>query len=252
MNKLIVGFNKSPILHDLPGKFLFIDDGPLIDALELPARRTITVLDLKKHSFNPFRGMDYRRACDFVDVLKAAFPEGENTLTKATFEYQILEALRGKPRKLATLIQDTKDTQYAYQKIQRLLMSDVLENVLTRPTNFSFKGTVIARLNRAELGDFDAFVLGNLLISQYPGTVVVPDFGFYACSFHVRLIRQNRLIAGITSFAEIPGKLRDNLLLIDTKVGSHTTPTDAETLALYAGIAPDTNAYTDFIASMIH
>jgi hypothetical protein len=252
MNALIVGSDKEPLLQYIPpDRFLIIDDGPIIDALDMPERRSTTVFDVREHSFNPLKDMSYLRAREFVDVLNAIFPEGENTLTKANATFQILEALDGKPRKLAELIKDSKDTRYAYQKIQTLLLSPVLENVLTRPTNMSFKGTIIARLDRAVLGDFDCFVLANLLISQYPGTVVIPDFGFYACPFHTSLIRQGRLVAGITSFDEVP-KLRNQLMQIGTKVGSRCTPEDAKTLALYAGILPNTNGYNDLIESMIN
>lgn len=251
MNSLIVGSNQEPILQFLPEKYLFIDDGALIDALDLPERKSIVQFDVAEHHFNPLKGMDYLRSVQFVNVLKAAFPEGENTLTKATFEYQLLEALSEKPKSLTTLIADTKDTQYAYQKIQRLLLSPVLKNVLNHPTNMSFKGTVIARLDRALLGDFDCFVLGNLLISQYQGTVVVPDFAFYAHLGHAALIRQDRLIAGVTSFDEVPG-LKSQLLQIQTKIGSRCTPDDAKLLALYAGIPPGIGAYSDFIHACIH
>lgn len=130
------------------------------------------------------------------------------------------------------------------------MLSPVLERVLNGPTNFSLKGTVIARLDRRTLGDFDSFVLANLLISQYDGPVVIPDFGFYACRSHTSLIRQERLIAGINSFDEVPD-FKSRLLMIEAKLGSRCTPDDAEVLALYAGIPKGTNQYNDFIARNI-
>lgn len=250
MNTLIIGSDKGPLLQHLPERYLFIDDGKLIDELDLPSRRTVTVFDPAIHSFNPLKDMDYRRAREFVAVLKAVFPEGENTLTKATAEFQILQALSAKPKFLADLIPDTKDTAYAYQKIQTLLLSPVLERVLNRPTNMSFKGTIIARLDRAVLGDFDCFVLANLLISQFQRAIVVPDFGFYACGFHTSLLRQDRLIAGVNAFDEVP-QLRNQLLLIDRKIASHCTPDDAEILATYAGLIPGTNTFNDFVHASI-
>jgi len=247
---LIVGTKKDAILEHLPHTFLLIDDGELIDAYNRPARKAVLDFDVSEHSFNPLKGMNYSRATNFVEVLKAVFPEGENTLTKATFEYQLLAALTSKPTRLATLIRDTNETQYSYQKIQRLLISPILENVLTRPTNISFKGTILARLNRAELGDFDCYVLANLLISQYRGPVIVPDFGFYAHKGHASLIRQDRLIAGINTFDEVP-ELKSTLLLIEKKIASHCTAADAEILAQYEGLLPGTNKYNDFIAKSI-
>lgn len=251
MNRLIVGFDQTPLLDQLSHPFLLIDDGPLIDRLELPKRRAVTHFDTSLHAFNPLKDMNYRRARDFLHVLDAVFPEGENTLTRRYSNFQLLTALLAKPRSLARLIPRTKETEDAWQKIQTLLLSPVLERVLERPTNLSFKGTIIAPLNRAELGDFDCFVLGNLLISQYRGTVVVPDFGFFACAMHRTLIRQDRLIAGIRSFDDVP-LLRNELLSIADKTGSHCTPDDAELLALYAGIARGTVAHADFIQRAIH
>lgn len=250
MNTLIVGADKQPILKHLPEQFLIIDDGSLIDALDLPKRRAVTIFDPAKHSFNPLKDIDYRKAREFVNVLDAIFPEGADTLTKRYSNFIILQALLNKPKSLDGLIELKKETMDAYQKVQTLLLSPVLERVLNHSTNMSFKGIIIARLDRAVLGDFDCFVLANLLISQYAGTVVIPDFGFYACKFHSSLIRQNRLIAGLNSFDEVPA-FKSQLLMIDTKMGSHCTPDDAKLLALYAGIIPGTNAYNDFIDASI-
>ena len=85
--------------------------------------------------------------------------------------------------------------------VDDVLISPVLRRVLCHPTNFSFnpRSTILARINRAELGDFDALVLGLLLISLFEGQVVVPDFGFYGREHHIALIRQNRLSAGVKS-----------------------------------------------------
>jgi hypothetical protein len=250
MNALIVGTRKQAVLDHLPDTFLLIDDGDLIDLVTVPERRAVTLFDINKDSFNPVKGIDYLRAVQFVDILKAVFPEGENTLTKATFEYQLLQALANKPTTLDKLISDTKDTQYAYQKIQRLLLSPVLERVLNRPTSMSFKGTILARLDRTALSDFDCFVLANLLISQYAGPVVIPDFGFYAHKGHASLIRQNRLIAGVNTLAEVP-QLAQLLLTIETKIASHATVADAQVLASYAGLPPGNGHYSQFIAGAI-
>ena len=250
MNALIVGTRKQTVLDHLSDVFLLIDDGDLIDRIVLPERKAVTGFDVSQHSFNPLKAIDYRRAVEFVDVLNAVYPEGENTLTKATFEYQLLQALSDKPTTLTALIKDTKNTQYAYQKIQRLLLSPVLERVLNRPTNFSFKGTILARLDRAALGDFDCFVLANLLVSLYPGQVIIPDFGFYAHKGHASLIRQHRLVAGVNSLSEVP-QLAQQLLTMDTKIASHSTADDAKTLAGYTGMLPGTNAYNHFIETCI-
>ena len=84
--------------------------------------------------------------------------------------------------------------------IDDLLVSPVLQRVLCNPTNLSFNPNSVIRawINRAELGDFDALVLGLLLMSHAKGQVAVPDFGFYGRDIHSRLIREERLIAGVT------------------------------------------------------
>lgn len=251
MNVLVVGTNKTnTILEHLPNSFLLIDDGEIIDAISFPKRRKVTRFDVTKHSFNPLKKIDHIRAREFVQILDAIFPEGENTLTKRNSNFVLLNALTSAKR-LDKLLYPSRDPAQtdAYQKIQTLLMSPVLTRVLCRPTNFPMKGIVLARLNRAELGDFDCFVLANFLISQYKGQIVIPDFGFYSCPFHVSLIRQNRLIAGVNFLDET--ELRNPLLLIDEKIGQHCTDEDAKTLAGYSGLLPNTNAYTDFIQRRI-
>jgi hypothetical protein len=120
---------------------------------------------------------------------------------------------------------------------------------LCNPTNFPFKrGTVVlARINRAELGEFDALVLGLFLMSHFKGQVVVPDFGFYGREGHVSLIREGRLIAGVNTLGELPPLLRRTALLIKDKVAAGTTLEDAETLAAYARHQRATNAFNDFV-----
>lgn len=248
---LFVGTNKLSILEHLPKTFLLIDDGPLIDRLTIPKRRKVTRFDHTKHAFNPLKDIDYLRARNFIALMDAVFPEGANTLTKKNANFLLLKALLDNPKRLERLIEpDDKNPAQtdAYQKIQTLLLSPVLNRVLTGKTLMSFKGIILARLDRAELGDFDCYVLGNLLMSQYQGHVVVPDYGFYAAPHHVSLIRQNRLTAGVTVLDELPKALQQHLLLMDKKFASHATSDDAETLAVYSGYARGTNAFSDYVS----
>lgn len=48
---------------------------------------------------------------------------------------------------------------------------------------------ICERVDRTELGEFDALVLGLLLMSHFEGQLVVRDFGFYCRDAHIRLIR---------------------------------------------------------------
>lgn len=233
-NALIVGFDKQPILQHIPqDDFLLIDDGPLIDALPVRARR----FDIGKHRFNPLKDMDDRKAASFIAVLDGAFPEGANTLTRRYSNHYLFKQLLNNPRRLDRLTAPSKDPyeRDAHEKIERLLLSPVLENVLNGPDLFRFEGKIAARLDRAKIGDFAAFVLGNLLIAQAQGTVIVPDFGFYALPSHVELIRQGRLVAGINSFDELPG-MRNHLIQMERKIPSRTTLDDAELFARLNGV----------------
>jgi hypothetical protein len=86
------------------------------------------------------------------------------------------------------------------------------------PRWFLSGGSIIARLDRKELGDDDAKVIANILIAKYKGQIVIEDFGFYAREHHAALIREERLIAGVYTLSELPDKLRDRAMLMP-KVG---------------------------------
>jgi hypothetical protein len=70
------------------------------------------------------------------------------------------------------------DETEAKAMIDDLLLSPVLRSVLCKSTNFSMRSgnppsSIVAWIDRAELGDFDAFVLGSLLAMQHPGQVII-------------------------------------------------------------------------------
>ena len=247
---LIVGTNKTAtILDTLPESYLLIDDGPVIDAIAFPKRRKITRLDFSHHSFSPLKGMGYLEARQFIEILNAVFPEGESTLTRKNSNFVLLNALLSKPKSLDTLVAKSQDPAQidAYQKVETILLSPLLNRVLCNANNFPFSGILTARLDRITMGDFDCFVLANLLITKYKGHIVIPDFGFYACANHIQLMRQQRLIAGVNFLDEVSTKIRQNLLLMEPKLARRSTHEDAERLAQYARIPKGTNAYGDFI-----
>jgi hypothetical protein len=239
MNKLFVGFTKTV---EPPKRGLFIHD-------EVPDISRARIFDPAKHSFNPLKGITYRKARALADVLYTASPQGENTLTVRNGKRTLLKALLIAPR-LDKVDADEEVTGM----IDDLLQSPVLKNVLCNSTNqFSFKpnSLILARINRAELGDFDALILGLCLIEQFKGQIVVPDFGFYGRETHVSLIRENRLIAGVNFLGELAPKLRNSTLLIEDRVASGALFDDAVTLAQLAGLRPDLsrdeNPYNRFI-----
>lgn len=248
LNRIHIG--TAPI--ELPkGGLLFIHD-------EVPDIPRARVFDPKVHSFNPLDKIDYRKASGIVETFDTLFPRGDSTLTKDTGLDYIAEALEGKPGSLEDLIpRPDKGAStghiWAYGKVRRLLRSPVLKDMLCKPTNFSFKAgsTILARVNRAELGDFDALAIGLFLIGHYQGQIVVPDLGFYGREAHVSLIRENRLIGGVRFLDELPRKLRQAVLLIPDKVVEGALYDDAVLLAKFAGLVPDPlrvdNDYNKFI-----
>lgn len=249
MNKLVLGTNKTELYTDLTEPFLLVVDE--LPDFDFPSQKKTIYLDLERHNLNPLQDIDYLRATDLLSVLDAVFPEGSETLTKRYANFQILEALLDEPKRLDHLIDDSKETHDAYQKVQRLFLSPVLRQFLKpAATNFKLDRTIIAILDRSKIGDFDAFVIGNLLASRYEGQVVFEDFGFYACAFHMKFLRQNRLIAGINSFDEVP-EFKNHLLLVETKIANHCNVDDAETLALYAGYRRDSRGFADFVQTRI-
>lgn len=237
MNKLFVGLTKTVE----PQRGLFIHD-------EVPDVSRARIFDPAKHSFNPLKNIDYRKARALADVLYTAFPQGENTLTVRNGKRALLKALLS-----ATRLDKVEGDEEVTGMIADLLQSPVLKSVLCNPTNFSFSPNsyILARLNRAELGDFDALILGLFLIGHFKGQVVVPDFGFYGRDVHVSLVRENRLVAGVNFLGELSPKLRNSALLIEDREASGALYDDAVTLAQHAGLRPDflreDNAFNTFV-----
>jgi hypothetical protein len=231
MNTLLVGTADftDTLLDSTRQPFLLVDDGPIADAFAQIFPRA-KLFDPLQHSFNPLRGMDYKRARDFATVLYTASPEGKDTLTVRNGKRALARLVLANTTRLDRVASDEEKDADALAMIDDVLFSPVLKDVLCRPTNFSFKGSVIARINRAELGDFDAFVLALLLIGQHKGQVVVPDGGFYLRPLHMSLIRQDRLTVGLRYLAELPLSLQQAVLTIEDKHFLKLLPDDAETL----------------------
>jgi hypothetical protein len=238
MNKLFVGFSKN--VETPRGGFLLIDD----EVRDIPRSR---VFDPMKHSFNPLKGIDYKRARELAELFYTISPQGDNTLTVRNGKRALLKALLKADR--LDGVKAAKGDEEVKALIDDILISPVLRRVLCNPTNFSFnpKSAVVARISRKELGDVDALVLGLLLMSHAQGQVVVADLGFYGRDFHSRLIREERLIAGVNYLDELSGGLRKSVLLINEKVLSGTTVEDAEELARYERLGKGTNAFFDFV-----
>jgi hypothetical protein len=264
VNHLLIGTadKTERLLSITKPRFLLIDDGPIADAFlaHFPKAR---LFDPAHHSFDPLKGMDYKRARDFADTLYSASPGGENTLTVRNGRRALVRLLVARPRRLTDLPSpvDTKDDveKEALAMVEDLLLSPILRQVLCAPKpNFRIgEGTTVAKLDRAQLGDFDAFVLASLLIGQHEGQIVVPDFGFYGRPLHMSLIRQRRLTAGVNALSELKKSdgLSEALLTFPNKYGQACTYKDAVELANAKGLVPDLtrvdNDYNNFIRAAV-
>jgi len=197
------------------------------------------------HSFNPLKGITYTQARILADVLYTAYPQGENTLTVRNGRRELLQAML-----TTTSFKKITGSQEITDMIQDILVSPVLYNVFCgSKRTFSFKdnGAIFARINRAELGDFDALILGLVLMSFYKGQLIVPDFGFYGREAHSNLIRQDRLLAGVRYLDELPLRLKRHVLLIKDIEAHGVLYEDAITLAAYRGLTPHTMGYQAFV-----
>jgi hypothetical protein len=233
-NHLLVGSadKTERLLNLTPHGFLLIDDGPIADVF-LSRFPRAKLFDPTQHSFNPVKGIDYKRARDFATALYTASPEGKDTLTVRNGKRALTRLLLANPTRLDRLTSSSEADTEALATIEDLLLSPVLRRVLCKPTNFSFKGSVVAKIDRAQLGDFDAFILASLLIGQSQGQVIVPDFGFYGRPLHTILIRQDRLIAGINFLTELESSLQQAVLTMEEKTAYRTTTEDARNLLPY-------------------
>src|ERR1700712_5677868 len=226
-NTLYVGFNKT---IEPPKSGLFIHD-------EVPDISRARIFDPAKHSFNPLKGIDYRKARALADLIYTIYPQGENTLKVREGRWSLLPALQAAKR-----LDNVDGDEEVQGVLGDLLQSPVLKRVLCSNANqFSFNpnSLILARINRAELGDFDALVLGLFLIEQFKGQVVVPDFGFYGRENHVSLIREDRLVAGVNFLGELAPRLRNATLLIEDREANGALFDDAVVLAQLAGLRPD-------------
>lgn len=233
--------SRNAILDNLPdADFILIDHDP-------PRIPYAKRFDVSLHSFNPLSLRDYAADCDFTDIIGALFQGGQSTLTREEGLEFIAERLQDrKVHYLDHLIPEpdnkaSKGHIWAYQKIQRLLRSPVLNSVLCNPshTKFSFnpRSVVVVRIDRAELRSFVAEALVFFLIRQFQGQIVIPSFAPYARAYHRDLLSQRRLIAGIKRLKQLPPQLESDLDIEDI-TPAHTTYDDADTLARYSRFVP--------------
>src|SRR4051812_39692814 len=100
-NHLLVGTadKTEQLLQLTPPGFLLIDDGPIADAYLAHFPRA-KLFDISHHSFNAVRGMDYKRARDFAQIVYTASPEGKDTLTVRNGKRALTKLLLSGPTRL--------------------------------------------------------------------------------------------------------------------------------------------------------
>jgi hypothetical protein len=233
-NTLYIGSKKN---IELPkGGCLVIEDA----VRDIPRAR---VFDPTRHCFNPLKGIDYRKARQLAEIFYTAYPQGDNTLTVRNGKRALLRALLDADR-----LDKVDGNEEVRELMDDVLVSPVLKRMLCNPTNFSFKprSTILAKVDREALGEFDALVVGLLLMAQFRGQLVVPDLGFYGRDIHTALVRENRLIGGVNFLDELPERLRQRMLLMETAPAGVTFE-DAETLAHHARLVRGTVEFNDFV-----
>jgi hypothetical protein len=100
-------------------------------------------------------------------------------------------------------------------KIGTLLMSPAIRNIVgQRHSTFSLarKNIVIANLDRSQIGDLTARLLGGLLIARSAGPVYINDFPFFASEHFTSLFPQERFSVSLSFLDEVSPKLQQALL----------------------------------------
>jgi hypothetical protein len=129
---------------------------------DVPEVSRARVFDPLKHSFNPLKAIRHRKAREIADILYTVSPQGENTLTVRNGKRALLKMLLEGPKALDKLPRDYSKTDVGplevFATVDDILVSPVLRRALGNPTNFSFNpnSKILARIDRAELGDFDS------------------------------------------------------------------------------------------------
>jgi hypothetical protein len=214
--------------------------------------KRVRLFDPEQHHFNPLVNATPERAVDLADIIYAADPGGENTLTVRNGKRALAKLLVNTTR-LDKLHGDKTDLYQAeaMAAVDALLFFPLLKTIWCSGKPFNFKGTVVARIDRALLGPKQSIALALMLISQQKGQVVLLDGGFYLRPLHVPLIWQDRLTCSVRSLKKLPDEIRDELLMVKDKEGHGCTHVDAVELASYAGKMPHTDGHDMFVRDVM-
>lgn len=125
-------------------------------------------------------------------------------------------------------------------KMDDLLLSTTMQNIFgqAQTTFWLDRGKiVIANLNRAKIGDRNAFVLGSFLLARAKAPVYIADLGFFKSDHLSGLFSKGGYTAAVRFLDELTPTLRQAVLDPTTeKMVFRTNRQDAEELAFYVGI----------------
>lgn len=205
-------------------------------------------------SFNPLKNIDKKTARQIAKIPYLASPEGANTLTVRNGRRALAPALFNAGR--FDNVQVRSDIKGVNEEVQGilddLLFTDVMRTALCSEAEFGFEGynrKVFARIDRTEIGDEDALILGLLLMLHYKGPIIVDDLGFYGLDMHANLVRQGRLSGWVSTLDELPPRLLKEMLRGE-KIATGVTYEDAAEIAKYeCKFPPHTDGYDTFIKS---
>lgn len=197
MNSISVGFGRE--VKPPPGGSLLIQD-----EADVPAKFRPKIFDPTKHSFNPLEEINERKAQELAELIYTVYPQGENTLTVRNGKWDLAPALLK-----AKSLDEVTGKEEVTGVMGDLLFNPVVRNCLCRDGfQFDKSRLIVARLNRAEIGDKAALTIGLFLIASYPGA---------ARHSRLRLLRprgayqshsSEPLIAGVNALEELSAKLR--------------------------------------------
>lgn len=237
MNELTVGsgFDLKPIGHGC----LFITD-----SIPEELYRRAKIFDPKKDRFNPLKGITDESAWSLSEALYTISDGGKDTLTVRKGRLELAKALRASKNFLAV----RSDNEEVQGMLEQILFFKTVKDMVSGDEFSLAKNTVvIAHLDRKALGSRVCLIVGLLLLNAYKGQVVVKDFDFYGRDAHIDLIEQGRLMAHVRTLANVPTRLRENLLLIKKKSAINANYKDAKMLAESSGLSEGTEGFSTFI-----
>jgi hypothetical protein len=238
MNRLEIGIAETPFEYP-QGSLVITDD-------QTPKRGEV-LFDYSEHGLSPLP-LKYPMNREFAAALwpdkdLMTYRNGQMALADHVVKADRLDHIK------YTTSDDDKEVR---RVVKNVLLSPLLKKMLRKPIPrwLNSGSTVLARLNRKEIGDFDAQIIANILMLVFKGPVAIEDFGGYARDHHARLIREGRLIARVRKLSQLPEKIEDVRHLMEN-VPIGCSYDDAVKLASEARLKPDpdrkNNDYNEFI-----